>query len=204
IEDHPLVSFLPLDLTNPDSIETVLSNIDFTMQYGEDEEPKEVRALLLLPPTTNHLYLPSHVRTPKQVAVVRGSQPTVPVLFASHPVLSSAENTNANLIQSLHVPSLPYPFRRNPVASCMYPASRACACHLGTLPPSRHLLPKYAYAVRCVPICAMALIASSNASDIDCDGIQQHAASPIPHNINIKPISIQPRDLDEGDFADLE
>ncbi|KAI0650001.1 GPN-loop GTPase [Trametes meyenii] len=41
IEDHPLVKFLALDLTNPDSIETVLSNIDFVMQYGEDEEPKE-------------------------------------------------------------------------------------------------------------------------------------------------------------------
>ncbi|KDQ64836.1 hypothetical protein JAAARDRAFT_118725 [Jaapia argillacea MUCL 33604] len=41
IEDHPLVSFLPLDLTNPDSIETVVSHIDYTMQYGEDEEPKE-------------------------------------------------------------------------------------------------------------------------------------------------------------------
>ena len=37
------MSFLPLDLTNPDSIETVLSHIDYTMQYGEDEEPKEVR-----------------------------------------------------------------------------------------------------------------------------------------------------------------
>ncbi|KAI0320231.1 GPN-loop GTPase [Amylostereum chailletii] len=45
IEDHPLVSFLPLDLTNPDSIETVLSHIDYTMQYGEDEEPKEPRDL---------------------------------------------------------------------------------------------------------------------------------------------------------------
>jgi len=43
IEDHPLVSFLPLDLTNPDSLETVISHIDYTMQYGEDEEPKEVR-----------------------------------------------------------------------------------------------------------------------------------------------------------------
>ncbi len=42
IEDHPLVTFLPLDLTNPDSIENVLSHIDYTMQYGEDEEPKEV------------------------------------------------------------------------------------------------------------------------------------------------------------------
>lgn len=41
IEDHPLVSFLPLDLTDTDSIETVVSHIDYTMQYGEDEEPKE-------------------------------------------------------------------------------------------------------------------------------------------------------------------
>ncbi|THH33782.1 hypothetical protein EUX98_g423 [Antrodiella citrinella] len=41
IEDHPLVSFLPLDLTDPDSIEVVLSHLDYTMQYGEDEEPKE-------------------------------------------------------------------------------------------------------------------------------------------------------------------
>ncbi|KZW03971.1 ATP-binding protein Fet5 [Exidia glandulosa HHB12029] len=41
IEDHPLVAFLPLDLTDSDSIEYVLSSIDFTMQYGEDEEPKE-------------------------------------------------------------------------------------------------------------------------------------------------------------------
>jgi hypothetical protein len=42
IEDHPLVSFLPLDLSSPDSLETVISHIDYTMQYGEDEEPKEV------------------------------------------------------------------------------------------------------------------------------------------------------------------
>lgn len=42
IEDHPLVSFLPLDLTDTDSLETVVSHIDYTMQYGEDEEPKEV------------------------------------------------------------------------------------------------------------------------------------------------------------------
>lgn len=41
IEDHPLVSFLPLNLTLPDSIETVLSHVDYSMQYGEDEEPKE-------------------------------------------------------------------------------------------------------------------------------------------------------------------
>jgi len=41
IEDHPLVSFLPLDLSNTDSLETVVSHIDYTMQYGEDEEPKE-------------------------------------------------------------------------------------------------------------------------------------------------------------------
>lgn len=37
------MSFLPLDLTSTESLETVVSHIDFTMQYGEDEEPKEVR-----------------------------------------------------------------------------------------------------------------------------------------------------------------
>lgn len=36
------MSFLPLDLTSTESLETVVSHIDFTMQYGEDEEPKEV------------------------------------------------------------------------------------------------------------------------------------------------------------------
>ncbi|RDX53117.1 hypothetical protein K466DRAFT_577623 [Polyporus arcularius HHB13444] len=41
IEENPLVRFLALDLTDPDSIETVLSHIDFVMQYGEAEEPKE-------------------------------------------------------------------------------------------------------------------------------------------------------------------
>ncbi|KAL1760060.1 GPN-loop GTPase [Schizophyllum commune] len=41
IEDHPLVSFLPLDLTDTESLEMVVSHIDHTMQYGEDEEPKE-------------------------------------------------------------------------------------------------------------------------------------------------------------------
>jgi hypothetical protein len=42
------VSFLPLDLTDPDSIENVLSHIDFTMQYGEDEEPREVGFLFFI------------------------------------------------------------------------------------------------------------------------------------------------------------
>jgi len=45
IEDHPLVTFLPLDLTDPNSIENVLSHIDYAMKYGEDEEPKEPRDL---------------------------------------------------------------------------------------------------------------------------------------------------------------
>ena len=43
------MTFLPLDLTNPDSIENVLSHIDYTMQYGEDEEPKEVGATRAAP-----------------------------------------------------------------------------------------------------------------------------------------------------------
>jgi hypothetical protein len=42
------VTFLPLDLTNPNSVENVLSHIDYAMQYGEDEEPKEVGASRLV------------------------------------------------------------------------------------------------------------------------------------------------------------
>ena len=40
IEDHNLVSFLPLDPTNDSSIATVLSHIDNSVQYGEAEEVK--------------------------------------------------------------------------------------------------------------------------------------------------------------------
>ena len=47
IDSQNLVSFLPLDATNEDSVNTVLSHIDNMMQYGEDEEPK-VRAPLPL------------------------------------------------------------------------------------------------------------------------------------------------------------
>lgn len=36
------MSFLPLDLSSTDSLNSVISHIDYTMQYGEDEEPKEV------------------------------------------------------------------------------------------------------------------------------------------------------------------
>jgi len=36
------VSFIPLDLTSTDSLENAISHIDYTMQYGEDEEPREV------------------------------------------------------------------------------------------------------------------------------------------------------------------
>ena len=35
-----MVSFLPLDVTDEDSVNTILSHIDNMMQYGEDEEPK--------------------------------------------------------------------------------------------------------------------------------------------------------------------
>ena len=44
------MTFLQLDLTNPSSIENILSHIDYAMQYGEDEEPKEVRASLVSSP----------------------------------------------------------------------------------------------------------------------------------------------------------
>jgi len=40
-----MVSFLPLDLTNEDSIELILSCIDNIVQFGEDEEPVEPKDL---------------------------------------------------------------------------------------------------------------------------------------------------------------
>ncbi len=40
-----MVSFLPLDVSDEDSIELVLSTIDHAIQYGEDEEPKEPKDL---------------------------------------------------------------------------------------------------------------------------------------------------------------
>jgi len=45
IEDFNMVQFLPLDVTDEDSLELVLSHIDNTLQYGEAEEPKEPRDL---------------------------------------------------------------------------------------------------------------------------------------------------------------
>jgi len=36
-----MVQFLPLDVTDEDSVGVVLSHIDNAIQYGENEEPKE-------------------------------------------------------------------------------------------------------------------------------------------------------------------
>jgi hypothetical protein len=52
IEDQNLVSFLPLDATSEDSVNTILSHIDNMMQYGEDEEPKVSHCMGL----ANHRY----------------------------------------------------------------------------------------------------------------------------------------------------
>jgi len=41
IEDFNMVQFLPLDVTDEDSVGLVLSHIDNAIQYGEAEEPKE-------------------------------------------------------------------------------------------------------------------------------------------------------------------
>lgn len=43
IQDFNMVSFLPLDITDEDSIASILSHIDNSIQYGEHEEPKEPR-----------------------------------------------------------------------------------------------------------------------------------------------------------------
>ena len=41
IDDYSLVRFLPLDITDEDSINDVLLQVDLTLQYGDDLEPKE-------------------------------------------------------------------------------------------------------------------------------------------------------------------
>jgi GPN-loop GTPase len=41
ISEYSLVSFIPLDLTDEESIEYLLSTIDNAIQYGEDLEPKD-------------------------------------------------------------------------------------------------------------------------------------------------------------------
>ncbi|TIB76746.1 GPN-loop GTPase 3 [Wallemia mellicola] len=41
IADHNLIQFIPLDITNEDTVENLLSHIDNSIQYGEDEEPNE-------------------------------------------------------------------------------------------------------------------------------------------------------------------
>jgi GTPase SAR1 family protein len=41
VEEYSMVAFAPLDISNEDSIEAVLSMIDMAMQYGEDLEPRD-------------------------------------------------------------------------------------------------------------------------------------------------------------------
>ena len=38
---RPIVKFYPLDISDEDSINDVLTQIDMAIQYGEDLEPKE-------------------------------------------------------------------------------------------------------------------------------------------------------------------
>lgn len=49
IDDYSLVKFLPMDISDEDTINDVLIQIDTAIQYGEDFEPKEipVRDILL-------------------------------------------------------------------------------------------------------------------------------------------------------------
>ncbi|KCV68494.1 hypothetical protein, variant [Fonticula alba] len=46
LEEYNMVSFLPLDITDEDSIELVLSHADHAIQYGEDLEPREPKVRL--------------------------------------------------------------------------------------------------------------------------------------------------------------
>lgn len=41
VEDFNMVQFLPLNVTDEDSITAILSHVDNAIQFGEDQEPKE-------------------------------------------------------------------------------------------------------------------------------------------------------------------
>ncbi|CAG8476197.1 22955_t:CDS:2 [Gigaspora rosea] len=41
IDDYNMVSFLPLNINDEDSITAVISHVDNALQFGEDQEPKE-------------------------------------------------------------------------------------------------------------------------------------------------------------------
>lgn len=46
IDDYSLVKFLPMDISDEDTINDVLIQIDTAIQYGEDFEPKEIPDML--------------------------------------------------------------------------------------------------------------------------------------------------------------
>lgn len=41
LDDYDMVSFVPCDITDEDSMEAVLLHVDHAIQYGEDMEPRE-------------------------------------------------------------------------------------------------------------------------------------------------------------------
>ena len=41
LDEYSLVNFVPLDITDNDSLDVLLAHIDMATQYGEDLEPKE-------------------------------------------------------------------------------------------------------------------------------------------------------------------
>jgi hypothetical protein len=45
LENDPMVSFIPLNIKDEDSIEVLLAHIDNSIQYGEDLEPKPPKDL---------------------------------------------------------------------------------------------------------------------------------------------------------------
>ena len=40
VSDYSLVAFIPLDITEADSLDEVLAHVDNSFQYGEDEDVK--------------------------------------------------------------------------------------------------------------------------------------------------------------------
>ena len=46
IDDYSLVKFVPLNITDEESVETLLMQVDQAMQWGEEKEPREPKVIV--------------------------------------------------------------------------------------------------------------------------------------------------------------
>lgn len=75
-----MVRFIPLNITDEDSVEYVLSHVDNSMQYGEDLEPKVIYYFNILAYYTNtcslrNLMMLKNMMNKKKKKITKGETP---------------------------------------------------------------------------------------------------------------------------------